>query len=115
AWPDAPRPVPADDLLPERALAGDDLARRRLVDDVYRPLQSTGTALVETLSAFLEQTSSLEGTARVLFVHPNTVRYRLRRVTEVTGYAPSDPRHALTLRLALTLGRLADAQVRPSL
>jgi DNA-binding PucR family transcriptional regulator len=109
AWPDAPRPVPADELLPERALAGDALARERLVQEVYRPLQSTGTALVETVSAFLEQTSSLEATARVLFVHPNTVRYRLRRVTEVSGYAPSDPRQALTLRVALALGRLADA------
>jgi DNA-binding PucR family transcriptional regulator len=109
AWPDAPRPVPADELLPERALAGDPLARERLVGEVYRPLQSTGTALVETVSAFLEQTSSLEATARVLFVHPNTVRYRLRRVTEVSGYAPSDPRQALTLRVALALGRLADA------
>lgn len=109
AWPDAPRPVLADDLLPERALCGDDIARQRLVHDVYRPLHATGTALVETLSAFLEQTSSLEATARALFVHPNTVRYRLRRVTEVTGYSPTDPRHALTLRLALALGRLADA------
>jgi DNA-binding PucR family transcriptional regulator len=81
------------------------------VEEVYRPLLSTGTALVETLAAFLEQTSSLEGTARALFVHPNTVRYRLRRVAEVSGYTPSDPRHALTLRLALALGRLAD--VRP--
>ena len=109
AWPEAPRPVLADDLLPERALSGDDLARARLVDEVYRPLQTTGTALLETLSAFLEQTSSLEATARALFVHPNTVRYRLRRVAEVTGYAPADPRHALTLRTALALGRLADA------
>ena len=109
AWPDAPRPVPADELLPERALAGDPLARERLVREVYRPLQSTGTALVETVSVFLEQTSSLEATARALFVHPNTVRYRLRRVTEVSGYAPSDPRQALTLRVALALGRLADA------
>ncbi|MEO7981860.1 MAG: helix-turn-helix domain-containing protein [Sporichthyaceae bacterium] len=109
AWPDAPRPVPADDLLPERALDGDRLARERLVRDVYRPLVGTGTALVETVSAFLEQTSSLEATARVLFVHPNTVRYRLRRVTEVCGYAPTDPRQALTLRIALALGRLADA------
>jgi DNA-binding PucR family transcriptional regulator len=111
AWPDAPRPVLADDLLPERAIAGDEIARVRLVQEVYRPLLSTGTALVETLSAFLEQTSSLEATARALFVHPNTVRYRLRRVAEVSGYTPSDPRHALTLRLALALGRLAD--VRP--
>ena len=110
AWPEAPRPVLADDLLPERALSGDDLARARLVEEVYRPLQTTGTALLETLSAFLEQTSSLEATARALFVHPNTVRYRLRRVAEVTGYAPADPRHALTLRTALALGRLADAE-----
>src|SRR3954471_12318989 len=109
AWPDAPRPVPADELLPERALAGDPLARERLVLEVYRPLQSTGTALVETVSAFLEHTASLEATARPLFVHPNTVRYRLRRVTEVSGYAPSDPRQALTLRVALALGRLTDA------
>ncbi len=114
AWPDAPRPVQADDLLPERALAGDDLARERLVRDVYRPLQSSGTALVETLSVFLEQTSSLEATARALFVHPNTVRYRLRRVAEVCGYAPADPRQALTLRIALALGRLADAHAPPA-
>ena len=110
AWPDAPRPVLADDLLPERALAGDELARERLVEEIYRPLQSTGSALLETLTAYLEQTSSLEATARVLFVHPNTVRYRLRRVTEVSGYAPADPRSAFTLRIALTLGRLADAR-----
>ena len=38
AWPDAPRPVAADDLLPERALAGDPVARRQLVDEVYAPL-----------------------------------------------------------------------------
>lgn len=106
AWPDAPRPVPADDLLPERALSGDDVARARLVEEVYRPLQEAGTALVETLAAYLEQTGSLEATARALFVHPNTVRYRLRRVSDITGYTPTDPRHAFTLRLALVLGRL---------
>jgi DNA-binding PucR family transcriptional regulator len=116
AWPDAPRPVLADELLPERALAGDPVARQQLVRDIYRPLTSTGTALIETLSAFLEQASSLEATARLLFVHPNTVRYRLRRVTEVTGYAPTDPRQAFTLRLALALGRLAgSAEIAPSL
>ena len=31
---------------------------------------------------------SLEGTARELFVHANTVRYRLKRVAEVTGWDP---------------------------
>lgn len=108
AWPEAPRPVLADDLLPERVLSGDPIARRTLVDEVYRPLQASGSTLVDTLAAYLEQTASLEATARVLFVHPNTVRYRLRRVAEIVGYVPGDPRDAFTLRLALALGRLAD-------
>jgi DNA-binding PucR family transcriptional regulator len=107
AWPEAPRPVLAEDLLPERALAGDAEARRRLVLEVYRPLLESGSPLAETLGAYLEQTASLEATARLLFVHPNTIRYRLRRVAEITGYAPSDPRGAFTLRMALMLGRLA--------
>ncbi len=106
AWPDAPRPVGADELLPERALAGDDIARQRLVDDVYAPLAAGGPALVETLSAYLEHAASLESAARMLFVHPNTVRYRLRRVAEITGCTPSEPRDAFALRLALVLGRL---------
>ncbi|BFV59434.1 fatty acid biosynthesis transcriptional regulator FasR [Kitasatospora sp. CMC57] len=109
AWPDAPRPVLADDLLPERALAGDQAARRQLVEEIYTPLDEAGSALLETLSVYLEQASSLEGAARMLFVHPNTVRYRLRRVTDVTGYAPSDVRSAFTLRIALALGRLGSA------
>jgi DNA-binding PucR family transcriptional regulator len=100
--------VLADDLLPERVLSGDPIARQSLVDEVYRPLQTSGSALIETLAAYLEQTASLEATARVLFVHPNTVRYRLRRVSEIVGYVPGDPRDAFTLRLALALGRLAD-------
>ncbi|MBM7788960.1 PucR family transcriptional regulator [Tenggerimyces flavus] len=106
AWPDAPRPVAAEDLLPERALSGDGHARRQLVRDVYAPLAATGPVLLETLAAFFETGGSVEATARLLFVHANTVRYRLRRITELSGYSPSNPRHAYTLRIALTLGRL---------
>jgi DNA-binding PucR family transcriptional regulator len=39
-------------------------------------------------------------------VHPNTVRYRLRRVSEVTGWDPLDPREAYVLQQALAVGRL---------
>ncbi|MFC6238948.1 PucR family transcriptional regulator [Longivirga aurantiaca] len=108
AWPDAPRPVLAEDLLPERALDGDDDAVARLVTEVYDRLLAEDPALVETLSAYLERTGSLEGTARELFVHPNTVRYRLRRVADVTGLTPTMPRDAWSLRMALALGRLGE-------
>jgi hypothetical protein len=106
AWPDAPRPVGASDLLPERALSGDGHARHQLVTDLYTPVAEAGPVLIETLAAFLETGGSVEATARLLFVHANTVRYRLRRIHEVTGYGPTDPRDAYTLRMALTLGRL---------
>ncbi|GAB7100281.1 fatty acid biosynthesis transcriptional regulator FasR [Thermobifida fusca] len=107
-WPDAPRPVAAEDLLPERALNGDPAARRTLIEEVYQPLRDAGTPLLDTLSVYLEHASSLESTARMLFVHPNTVRYRLSRVAELTGYVPTDGRGSFVLRVALTLGRLAD-------
>ena len=107
AWPDAPRPAGADDLLPERALDGDADARAALISDVYEPLLGGGHALLDTLTTYLEQGSSLEATARMLFVHPNTVRYRLRRVAELTEYTPSAGRDGFTLWVAIALGRLA--------
>jgi hypothetical protein len=103
-WPDAPRPVSADDLLPERALAGDPAAPRRLVETCVAPLGSG--ELRQTLAAYLEGGGALEACARTLFVHPNTVRYRLRRVSELTGRNPTDPRDAHVLRTALVVARL---------
>lgn len=105
-WPDAPRPVLADDLLPERALAGDLGARRTLVEQVYLPLEEAGGAVLETAEAYLSGGSSIEGTARALFVHANTVRYRLKRAAELTSLEPADPRDSYTMRIGLTLGRL---------
>lgn len=104
-WP-VHGPVLAQDLLPERALDGDEPARRALVTELYQPLRGSGSELLGTVTAFLDQGGSIEGTARSMFVHPNTVRYRLRRVADVTGVLPGDARGAFTLRVALVLGRL---------
>ena len=103
----------ADALLPERALDGDADARRTLVEQVYRPLVAAGGGLLETAAAVLEQSPSLEAAARALFVHANTVRYRMRRITEVSGLIPTEPRDAFTLRVAMTVGRLDDRTAPP--
>ncbi len=108
AWPSAPRPVAADDLLPERVVSGDDAARRSLIKNIYRPpLLAASNGLVETLGTYLELGHSLEATARELFVHANTVRYRLKRVCDVTGWDPLLPREAFVLQTALVVGRLS--------
>jgi PucR C-terminal helix-turn-helix domain/GGDEF-like domain len=106
AWPAAPRPVAAADLLPERALAGDPEARRILRQEVFGSLVRAGGELLETLDGFFAAGGVLESAARGLYIHPNTVRYRLRRVGEVTGLSPLLPRDAFALRIALTVGRL---------
>jgi len=41
--------------------------------------------LVSTALAYLDHGQSLDRTAEALHLHPNTVRYRLRRLQELTG------------------------------
>ena len=109
AWPAAPNPVGADDLWPERLINGDPLAKADLLREVYEPLLQASNGLLETLSSYLALGHSLEGTARELFVHANTVRYRLKRVFEVTGWDPLAARDAFVLQCALVAGRLAQS------
>lgn len=108
AWPAAPRPVPASDLLAERAVLGDVTARTRLLEEVHDPLASAGGDLLATAGAFLDTGSSLEGTARLLYVHANTVRYRLRKILELIGLDLADPRDAQVVRVAFVIGRTQD-------
>ena len=105
-WGGAPRPVPARELLPERALLGDTSAVAALYNEITRPLADAGPALSETLDAYLDSGGAIEACARKLFVHPNTVRYRLRRIADVTGRDPTVPRDSYVLRVATTVGRL---------
>jgi DNA-binding PucR family transcriptional regulator len=105
-WRGAPRPVLARELLPERALMGDASAIVALHTDVMGPLADAGPTLVETLDAFLDSGGAIEACARKLFVHPNTVRYRLKRITDFTGRDPTQPRDAYVLRVAATVGQL---------
>jgi DNA-binding PucR family transcriptional regulator len=105
-WRGAPRPVLARELLPERALMGDSSAIAALHTDVMRPLADAGPTLTETLDAYLDCGGAIEACARKLFVHPNTVRYRLRRIADFTGRDPTLPRDAYVLRVAATVGHL---------
>ena len=54
----------------------------------------------------------VEGTARTLIVHPNTVRYRLKRVSDVIGWDATGPREALILQTALIIGSIGTEVTR---
>jgi hypothetical protein len=106
AWPEAPRPVPADALLAERALDGDPLARAALQERIAAPLRAAGGGVLETVRAVLTSGGNLEASARAIFVHPNTVRYRLKRAADISGLSATDPRGSWTLQVALALAAL---------
>jgi len=57
--------------------------------------------LLDTLEAWRDCGGSTERAAKQLFVHPNTVRQRLRRIAELTGCTLSAPRDVAQLCLAL--------------
>ena len=73
-WTEAPSPVHADELLPERLLGGDPLATEQILARVYSPLHLMGDPFEETVATYLALGGSLEATARTLFVHAKTVR-----------------------------------------
>lgn len=109
AWPAAPRPTDADDLLAERALLGDLPARHALRTRIVQRLEAIGGGdLTSTAMAYLDGGRSIEATSRALFVHANTVRYRLARIEDHTGYDLTDPHDADTVHLAIRLARLAE-------
>ena len=109
-----PRPLLADDVLPERALAGDPLARRALIQGIYEPLRDHALDLLGTVWTYFETGHSLEATARELFVPPNTVRYRLKKVIEVVDWDPGVPRDAFTIHVAVILGSMSEPNQGPS-
>lgn len=108
AWPDAPRPVEADALLPERALTGDAAAHDGLAD-IYNRLGEAGEAVRETVTTYLANGASIEATARAMFLHPNTVRYRLRKAVETSGVLLTEARGAFVMQAAVAVGRLRDS------
>jgi sugar diacid utilization regulator len=68
--------------------------------------ESTGSDLLNTLRVYLEERGKLAATASRLFVHTNTVTYRLGRIRDIAGGHPSDLDFALRFELAFMIERL---------
>lgn len=73
-------------------------ANPRLVDPRVHQLDSM---LADTLRSYLDNFGDVATTARQLHVHPNTVRYRVRRIEQLLGTSLDDPDARLLLALSL--------------
>jgi DNA-binding PucR family transcriptional regulator len=84
----------------------DDDALRLYCDSVLGPLDNGGNGeygdeLVRSLEVFIEQNGQWERAARELYCHRHTLRYRIRRVEELTGRDLSSARDRIEFWLAL--------------
>jgi purine catabolism regulator len=88
-------------------------ALRTFADSVLAPLDgydgAHGGELVPSLQAFLERNARWESAAAELFVHRHTLRYRMRKVEELTGRDLSSARDRMEFFLALRARDLLDS------
>lgn len=61
---------------------------------------------IETLEAYFEQIGNLTQTSEALYIHRNTLAYRLDRIAEITGWDLDNQDTALSVQLALKIYRL---------
>jgi len=105
----AGRAVVLEEVLVDHMLASSAPARR-ILEDVLSPLlaydASRRSALFQTLRAYLEARFNLTKAAEALFVNPNTVVYRLRRIKDLTGRDAHELDDVIVLYLAVKLADL---------
>ncbi|HEX6342796.1 helix-turn-helix domain-containing protein [Umezawaea sp.] len=92
-------------LLHRLAAAADSgrLPARGPVAELLRHDREHGTAYAETLRAWLAAQGDTREAARALSVHPNTLRYRMQRMAEVTALPLDDPEQRLAMAIALAV------------
>ncbi len=79
--------------------------RRELLGDLLEYDGRNGGELVKTLEAFFARNGNLSRTAEELYLHRNTLIYRMGRIQEITGVQMDDPDARLSLQLALKINR----------
>jgi hypothetical protein len=98
-------PLDTDERLADLVLRADDGALADLRAQALAPLDgvsaTTREKLVETLRSWLLHHGRREKVAEELFVHPQTVRYRMTQLRELYGKRLEDPRTVLELTIAL--------------
>lgn len=65
--------------------------------------ESNDSDLAETLKVWLDTPGDVRAAAAALFIHPNTLRYRLRRLEEVSGLDLADPEQRFAAMLQLRI------------
>jgi DNA-binding PucR family transcriptional regulator len=112
--PDGCAPVRCDQHLSTLLILADEDLAAALCDRRLAPLSRLRPAqrdrIAETLLAWLQLGENAAEVAQRIHVHPQTVRYRLRQITELFGDQLRDPDYRFELQLALRIRTLTPAR-----
>jgi len=93
-------------------------AASRFCEKIIGPLvrydEHHHSSLVQTIEAFFNYRGNISQTSERLFVHRNTLLYRLERIQEVTGQDLDNPDERLALHLALKFWQLRSDEQQSS-
>ncbi|SFL94262.1 carbohydrate diacid regulator [Paenibacillus sp. 1_12] len=78
--------------------ASDDATKQRFVNRIFPDISEQS---VRTLQVFFDCNLNIQEAAQALFVHRNTLIYRLKRIKELTGYDPQSFQDATALQMAI--------------
>lgn len=77
-----------------------------ILKDLAYPKEESQVILRQTLQTYLDCQGDIAETARTLYIHRNTVKYRIERLNDLLDAPLSNPDFSLQLRLALRLSQL---------
>jgi len=66
--------------------------------------------LIDSLQVFLDNESVIQSSATQLHIHYNTLRYRLKRIEEISGLVLSDQQNRLNIQISLAIHQLLSSQ-----
>ncbi len=75
------------------------------LDELINYDLKNSTNLVDTLEAYIEEGGNLTSTSKRLFIHKNTVKYRVKRIEEILGCDLRNIKHLFNFSIALKIGK----------
>ena len=80
--------------------------RQEIIGTLVEYDRTQRSDLIETLTSYFAHKGNLSQTAEALFVHRNTLLYRMERIREISGLDLDNPETRLSIELALRAHRL---------
>jgi len=83
----------------------------KVLKDLAYPTDPSTIDLRKTLQYYLDYNCEITKTANTLYLHRNTIKYRIKQCEKILGQSVKNPQTSLNLRLALELSKVGDISI----